>query len=485
MKQAFSENICMDITEPLLHAQREYEPFVGISEYSTSTTGIGGKIKADFADFIVREITPNRDTLSTREKNPNSVPFNRSKDRYTTFTLIKKNMDTIYAAKIIADYLHIYENEVTWAGIKDNTAITAQRFAVPGDQLDKLAKFSHKNITITSIYPARKGIEIGDLWGNHFEINIRNTTSSYDELKPVLQQWQDEILDRGFPNYYGLQRFGQHRPNSQRVGKLLFLKRYQEAYEEIMFRIYPEEFLPIQTFRRQLAALHPDQATTIEWPPSLHYERMIFDQIKQNPSNYLQALQALPKSLLNIIFSSYQSYLFNMAVSMRMKRGDPLNRPIDGDVIAVLDEPIGAPTLVFYRFGRFSDEAILKAFQQNRATIVAPVPGYKTDLERYPYFKAIYQEILKEEEFSLETFQNGLSGYFDYGGTFRPIFQRPTGLHIEQAHVLNNYGTLDPHGVKLEFSLPKGTYATMLLRELMKAPITEDSPQNEKLNNLF
>jgi tRNA pseudouridine13 synthase len=443
------------------------EAIVGISGYSTTTPPIYGQIKLDIADFIVREILPSGEILSTREKSENDYPFDKKKDRYTTFTLIKKNTDTIFAAKVIAEYLNIYDTEVLWAGIKDNTAITAQRMMVPGNQIERLKQFKSKNITITNIQSSRKPIEIGSLWGNNFEINIRNSTIPYENLEPVLSDWSNQIQTNGFPNFYGLQRFGQYRPNSHNVGKLLFLGKYQEAYEEFLFKVYPEEYKPIKEFRTLLAS-NPSPSEIVDWPPALSYEKQIYEGFQKSNGNYAQAFQKLPKALLNLIFSSYQSYLFNRVVSYRLRMKDPLGTPVKGDIVGILMEKRGLPSLICYQYGGWNDEAIEKAFTHERATILAPILGYKSQISHYPYFEKVYQEILAEENFSQDDFRNGFTGYFNYEGTYRPIFQKPTNLVTSQAFILNNYPNKDPNGIKVEFSLPKGTYATMLLRELMK-----------------
>jgi tRNA pseudouridine13 synthase len=422
----------------------------------------------DIADFIVREITPNREILSIRERDTPEISFDGKKDRYTTFILIKRNTDTIYAARVIADYLQMQETEIMWAGIKDNAAITAQRFAVPGNQVKLLQKFRAKNIILSNIRPSHKGVDVGQLWGNNFEINVRKLNHPFKDCPEIINEWQNQILQNGFPNFYGLQRFGQHRPNSQKIGKFLFLREYDHAVEEFLFAIYPDEYAPISDFRTRLADSYQNNQKPSEWHPGLYYEQLIYKKLMKNPVDFVGALNALPKALLNLIYSAYQSYLFNCAISARIQQKIPLGSPIRGDLVSILTEKWGSPTLVTYRFGGWNDDAILKAFKHNRATILAPVLGYQTDLTRFPVFQQLYKSILAEEQFPLYMFQNGLTGYFNFKGTVRPILQTPTDLGVDQAYMLNAYPQRDDFGVKISFSLPKGTYATMLIRELTK-----------------
>ena len=65
---------------------------VGLECFVTDSIPLGGSIKAEISDFIVREIMPSGEILSTfeNEKSNSNQNFDPGKDRYTTFTLIKK-----------------------------------------------------------------------------------------------------------------------------------------------------------------------------------------------------------------------------------------------------------------------------------------------------------------------------------------------------------------------------------------------------------
>ncbi|MHA1855228.1 MAG: tRNA pseudouridine(13) synthase TruD [Promethearchaeota archaeon] len=453
-----------------INSQRQ---LVGLECYVTDTPPLGGRIKSNISDFIVREILPSGEILSTFEK-PNSISasnFERGKDRCTTFTLIKKNTDTIIAAKIIEKYLQVPLKHIKWNGIKDHTAITAQKFSVKGDHVKKLKQFRHQDIFLTKIRPSRRSMELGSLWGNQFTINIRNITRTYEESKEILKKWTDKINSVGFPNYYGMQRFGQHRPNSHKIGKLFFKGRYQEAVEEFLFTVYPKEYESNAIFRNELKAEQNYQEALKKCPNGLYYEKIVIEQLAIE-LNYKKAFLKLPISLINLILSSFQSFLFNKAISRRIKQNIPLSTPVKGDVIAILKDVKGSPSLVKYRYSGgdgWNDLNIEKAFKLDRATILAPVLGYKTELPKFPVFEEICQEILDEQNFKLLDFKQNDLRLYNFEGTNRAIFIHPTNLQVSQAYKANNYPNLDPTGIKLEFSLPKGSYATILLNELRKS----------------
>ena len=64
---------------------QEQEHFVGIRGYSTRSKPLGGKIKQTIADFIVREITPSGEILSTYEEVDPQIPYRKGKDRGCRF----------------------------------------------------------------------------------------------------------------------------------------------------------------------------------------------------------------------------------------------------------------------------------------------------------------------------------------------------------------------------------------------------------------
>ena len=453
-----------------LNYELEFERSVGIEGYTTSTVPIGGQIKQEFSDFIVREILLSGEILSTYEHNDPEIQYNPKRDKYTHCTIIKRNFDTIHVAKILQSFLGVKEQDITWAGIKDNTAITAQRFCILGNHVKKLLTFQYKNITISDIQPSGNQITLGQLWGNNFAINIRNVNNSYGELQSLLSDWKAQIELNGFPNFYGLQRFGQHRPNSHYVGKALLMQDFKKAVEEFLFNVYPLEFEEMAEFRRWAGECKDYPLILAKIPKALNYERMMVEVLAKDPTNFKGAIQALPRPLIHLILSSYQSFLFNKVVSTRLIQKIPLSKPVPGDIISILGEEKGLASLAFYRYGQWHDYAIEKAFKMNRATIVAPVPGYDTDLAEYPFFKPLYEQVMAEEGFSPHAFTSEFASQFRFRGTFRPIIQKPTSFSIAQAHALNKTTTFDSNGVHLEFSLPKGTYATMLLRELIKKP---------------
>lgn len=452
---------------------------MGISIYNTTTPPLGGFIKSNYSDFIVGEITPEGIilTIDLDDHQFSEDTEYGGKRKYTHFTLIKQNEDTIGAAQLIANALGISFHDITWAGLKDNNAITAQRMSIKGDYGKELKKLVFNNIKIKDIQYCKHPLVIGDLLGNSFKIIIRNIgfdekmnpISNFQDLDDskilnIVQEVKNQINKVGFPNFYGLQRFGSHRPNSHRLGKLIFKKQYSEVVREFLTVTFPKEREEIRNLRDKLNKPENYKEILKDFPKTMGYERTLLQHLIENPEDYKNAITRLPNPLVKLIMSAYQSFLFNKAISIRKLKGDPLHQPRFNDKITLLDSPRGSNTLLEYRYGTWYDEYLLKALEMDRATILCPILGKDSDLSK-EYFRSIYSEILKEEDFTLEEFKNTIIQDFEYAGTDRPIIVKPRDLNAEY---ITNKNEKNEKYIQLAFSLPKGSYATMLIREFTK-----------------
>jgi tRNA pseudouridine13 synthase len=204
-------------------------------------------------------------------------------------------------------------------------------------------------------------------------------------------------------------------------------------------------------------------------PNSLYYEKNMLGHLINNPDDYRGSLNTLPYDLKNLLVSAFQSYLFNKMVSLRVKKGISLFKPVMGDTVSILEDDNGNITQTKYIYGGRQgvyDKHLDKALKLNRATIVVPIIGFNTNLDDFPLMKSFFEEIIKQETIDKNIFQSELLTQLDFKGSFRAITVKPMGLKIIE---LNEddlfYGKTK---LKIEFSLLRGSYATMMLRELMK-----------------
>jgi tRNA pseudouridine13 synthase len=447
------------------NSEREIEQFVGIDLYSTShTKGIGGIYKNSYKDFIVKEITNEGKILEIKEDVPFSI-FDETQHNYTTFNLVKINRDTFEIVRILSRALKIPIGDIFYSGLKDKLSLSIQQVSIKGNYIEKLKKFKYQDVFVRSIIPTNKPVKIGTNWGNNFTITIRNINPEENQLESI-QNILKHIQEYGFPNYYGLQRFGKFRPNSHLVGRYILEGKFKEAFEEMVTNTYSTEDSKSQKIRRSLSKTKRYEKIFEKIPRSLNYERMLIKSLIDYPRDYETAVKNLPLYLLKLLISSFQSYLFNKLITLRAKKGYSLFEPETGDTISILDDQNGHLTKVKYVYGGTYDKYLREAISLNRARIVIPLIGYDTKIEEFPLINDLLKDLYAEENINSSIFKNPLLIDYDFKGTYRSMMAKPMGLNLLE------YGNDDEFKkkkkLKLEFSLKKGSYATMLLRELMK-----------------
>lgn len=415
----------------------------------------------------MKEIT-NRGKILEIKDDFKTPPFLKdSKDKYTSFNLIKVNKDTFEAVNEISQALKIPQNLIHYSGLKDKCSISVQKLSIKGNFIETLRKLKIRDSFFRCIEPTKKSVKLGANWGNNFTIVIRNIEAKKDINRNI-----DDLIEylgkQGFPNYFGLQRFGIYRPNSHRVGKYLLEGNFEEAFNEFVSVKYSTESPQLQSIRSNVKNNVDLENVYETFPKSLSYERTMLKHLIDFPGDYEGCFNVIPSDLKNLLISSFQSYIFNKMISLRVKKGIPL-KPVKGDTISILDDDNGNITQITYIYGRrrgLYDKYLDEAIKLNRAVIVIPIVGYNSNLDEFPLMKKIYEEIIKQEHLDKNIYKSNLLYEFDFKGAFRAMIVKPTGLNIvafDDDDVFSGKKKL-----KLEFSLPKGTYATMFLRELMK-----------------
>ena len=110
-------------TPPINNDEREVERIVRIEVFSTfGINGIQGIIKNRYKDFIVKEITYSGHVLEINEDYATTSYSVESKDKYTTFNLVKINKDTFEAVRLISKALGIAPKAIEYSGLKDKSS---------------------------------------------------------------------------------------------------------------------------------------------------------------------------------------------------------------------------------------------------------------------------------------------------------------------------------------------------------------------------
>ncbi|WP_299335707.1 tRNA pseudouridine(13) synthase TruD [Haloplanus sp.] len=439
---------------------REAHPLerqVGIDHYVSDGPGVGGRLRDDPAEFRVRELESKAIDPEPLDADPSSYPHLLVRATLTDW-------DTNDFVGALSNAMGISRERVSWAGTKDKRAVTTQLVSIRGVGPPDLPDLS--GVTLDPVGRVGRNLEFGDLAGNAFEITIRNPDdpTAVDAVTDDLAAFGGDRV--AVPNVFGHQRFGSKRPVTHEVGLCVVRGEWREAV--LTYVGNPAETEPDRTQEARATVEAVASAPAPDWtealaavPGHLGYERSMLHTLVENggtePSDFREALEAVPWNLQRLFVHAAQSYAFNRIVSARLRAGLPFDRPVAGDVVCFADSdaPEDLPLPDTDRLQRVTGsrvDVVSRHCERGRAFVTAPLLGTETELgdgDPGEVERAVFDDLdLAPADFDLP-------GDFDSTGTRRPILVG-AGPTVER----------DP--LTLSFSLPRGSYATAVLREYLK-----------------
>lgn len=436
---------------------------IGIETFISETQGTGGQIRQWPEDFLVEEILVNG---SRAETTPKLAPSKISgKGRYLICLLVKRNRDTLLTARRIARQLGISERRVQIAGIKDKRAVTAQHISIENISLKKLGKIRSDGFKVHPLHYSPSMVFPHMLLGNAFQITIRNISRSSRSIQQNTSETMKELrLRGGVPNFFGHQRFGTIRPITHLVGKALAENDIEGAALTFLAKPSLSEHPRSREARQQLLETRDFKAALKNFPRRLVYERLMLAHLAKHPREYTRAFRNLPQRLCRLFLQAYQSYLFNRFLSKRILEGIPIDEPQNGDYVVKTDRH-GLPTSNYVKTTPSKLESLTRAVKKREMYIAVPLIGL-----RQPTSEGVQgeleQRILEAEQIDQSSFKVPSMPEMSSAGELRAILSPVTSLTVEKP--LGD--ELNPRKKKLEmsFTLQRGRYATVVLREFMK-----------------
>ena len=287
--------------------------------------------------------------------------------RYLHFSLYKENKDTMEAISWLSKQVKMSPKSFQFAGTKDRRAVTVQRVSVERVLVHAMigAGRTLKQAWIGNFEYRPQPLQLGDLTGNEFVITLRDCDFHYPvpmESKIILEGAQavvreaiHNLSERGFINYYGLQRFGTYALGTDVVGVKMLQGDFQGAVDAIL-DYSPASLAAAQNpatgntdrvsmdDRARAHALHTFKTTgrsgqaLREMPRRYSAETSIIRHLTGRPNNrqdYQGALQTVSRNLRLMYVHAHQSLVWNVAASERWKRFG--SSVIEGDLILVND----------------------------------------------------------------------------------------------------------------------------------------------------
>jgi len=381
---------------------------IGITVYSTEFNGIGGKIRVEPEDFQVTEIIS--------QKAQNSI---NDQEGYAVYKLKKKKIDTNHA---LSDVFRKKGIRLKSLGLKDASAITEQ-FVCSGNKGRVIENFSTDKYSLEKIGFVKKPLSKKDMISNHFKIKISDCSNGLSSFSGY-----DKIL-----NFYGYQRFGSKRPVTHLIGKAILQRDFSKAVDLILSFTSPYDSKENTEIREKLSDKENYEKYFDQVPHQMDIERIVLKEMIEH-GDALRAIRSIQISLRRFYINAYQSFLFNQSLSSAFSDGENLFEAQPSDVCFDFHGIIGK---------------YVKGLDQRLALPFVGYSYYKKTRFDYQISKILEQEEIAPKDFFIKEMQEVSSE-----GGFRQA-----AIHC------SDYSSNE---ITVEFSLSRGSFATIVLREIMK-----------------
>ena len=395
----------------------------GMGCYCTSFVGTGGSIKQGSEGFVVSELVDESLHIS---------PSYTESHRYPLYILEKRDIDSNHALFEIERNLHM---RFRIMGIKDAKAVTTQYAGTERVMRNPPAEVKSRHTRLILKGFTKHPLDKKFLAGNKFEIRIYNAQSS--DLSGFILQ----IGKVG--NFYGLQRFGSERLVTHLVGREIIKRNFLHAVQLLLS--YTTEFDTQRSKGIRNMCSDPSNYRQVlkMLPRGMDIERQVLSALVAGKDSIV-ALRAIPITIRRLFVQAYQAYIFNRCLSKAIMAGEDLMQPQMGDLCFEMEGPA--------TFGR-----IIKYHPSSKTRLVPAIrmAGY-TFQPGKGRFESITKAILQEEEIDAKDFYIKEMQELSHQGGFRQAPLWCTDFSYKQ------------NPLKVSFKLPKGSYATTLLREIIK-----------------
>ena len=386
--------------------------------------GAGGIIKGAPDDFVVTEI-------------PAYEPCGSGEHLY--LTIEKRGITTLEAIRRIASGLRIPERDIGYAGMKDSVGVTRQIVSVQRVRPEDVVGRNLDGVAVVSAVRHCNKLKLGHLKGNHFRIVVRGVTAEAAVNAGAVIAL---LLKRGVPNFFGYQRYGA-QGNSHLIGAAMLRRDWRCAVDRLIGE--PVAVRDPEWQAAIVAYQQGDVAGALRMMPRhLRGERDILQRLVGRPDVWDKAFGVVHPRMKKLYLSAYQSYLFDTVVEQRLSgidsllTGDLAWKHVNGACFLVEDREVEAA-----RAAQFEISATGPMFGSKMKQ-----PGGTT--------LALERQVLADEGIDLEAFDLGTGLRME--GERRPL----------RIPLVDPLCSCDGDNLLLEFSLPKGSYATSVLREILK-----------------
>jgi tRNA pseudouridine13 synthase len=388
------------------------------------------KLKQQPEDFQVEEI-------------PSLVPGERGD--FALYRLEKRGWTTPDALAVVRRRWQVQPNRLSYGGLKDRHAATIQYFSIFRGPRRNLQQ---QHINVRYLGQVAQAYTSQEIVCNRFQLVLRDLRS---EQAHHLLELLPDVAAQGVPNYFDDQRFGSvAEAGDEFVARLLVRGRFEEALRLALTAPYAFDRAEQKREKQTLIEHWGDWEACLRQLPRGH-ARSLVDYLRSHRGDFRGAVARLRPELRGLYLSAYQSHLWNRMLAAWLVRHCPPENLVTAELRL-------GPVPMHQHLSPDTFAAL--------SALSLPLPSARLKLEPDDPRGEYVQAVLAEEQLQLRDLQvRGIRELFFSRGE-RPALCLPADLAGETGDDERNAGR---RKVLLRFALPRGAYATLIVKRLTAA----------------
>ena len=365
-----------------------------------------------------------------------ALDFARGAGPFTAYRLTKRSLGTLEAIAAVMRHWKLPRARIAFAGLKDKHALTTQYITI---HQGPRRGFKQTNLELAPVGRLDRPIHASDIDANNFAVVIRDlTTAEIDRLSLKTQAGP-----LSFPNYFDDQRFGSLGESGEFIALPWCRGDYERAIWLALTDPNKHDSPRVRAEKTSIRERWGDWSILREqWPDSQN--AAVLGHLAAYSGDFRRAIARLPHDLRSLWLAAFQSHLWNRTLAALI-RESTANADLTWQIV-------GGQRLPFFTNVPSLEEDLR-----------LPLPSARLHLSDERLSK-LYTKVLSEQGVELRE----LRVKYPRDSFFSKGEREAVATALVRTEAAPDDLYPDRHKLTLHFSLRRGAYATILLKQILE-----------------
>jgi tRNA pseudouridine13 synthase len=371
---------------------------------------------------------------------------------FRVYMMDKQKVSTFDAIARIREKFGLKPGAVSYCGLKDKQGRTEQLIAVDGKDVD----MQDPDLRLKFLGLTDRPLTAENTTSNRFSVTVRAVRQ--EEL-PQLNLAAAEVNRLGLVNYFDDQRFGSLKHGQGFIAKDLLRGDFETGLRNFMAVPSPLDRTDDAKVKKFWSENWGDWTARCPFEANKKYFR-ILKSLRDNPKDFVSAFLQIDSDYRAMQIFTFQSYLWNEGARRLMQLLLPREH--------LFPMRYQAGTLLFHRD---ADPDVLKKLRTLTFPLLSPQTQFTDEKVREAAIWALGKEKLTLEQLKIDAAPKLL--WFKHEE--RPLLYYPQKLVV--GRTMPDELNRPFNKVNVAFTLPPGSYATLVVKRLFHFAPTESADE--------